>query len=155
MPPGAENRRSITNIEDVVGSAVTLNDPYTTPTHGLPNFQGPIDDASSKASKEDKEDTQSLTETVISKELGEDAVPFKVNWRIYSIFIMLCVITAASASDATSISTALAVITAALHDTAVEAYWAGTSFLISSSVLMPLFASLSHIFGRKRLIFVG
>jgi len=82
-------------------------------------------------------------------------LPFKAGWRVYMIFFTLCIVTLASALDATSLSVALPIIARALNGSAIEAYWAGTSFLISSSVLQPLFASLSHIFGRKPLILFG
>lgn len=43
-------------------------------------------------------------------------------------------------------------IATALHGTATEAFWAGTSFLLASTVFQPTFASLSNIFGRIPLI---
>lgn len=39
-----------------------------------------------------------------------------------------------------------------LHGTAIEAFWAGTGFLLCSTVFQPNVASFSHIFGRKPLI---
>lgn len=36
-----------------------------------------------------------------------------------------------------------------LNGTAIEAFWTGTSFLLTSTVFQPSFASMSHIFGRK------
>ena len=42
-----------------------------------------------------------------------------------------------------------------LHGTAIEAFWSGTSFLITSTVFQPNFASLSDIFGRRSLILVA
>ena len=43
-------------------------------------------------------------------------------------------------------------ISQVLHGTAIQAFWSGTSFLLSSTVFQPTFALLSHIFGRKPLI---
>lgn len=60
-----------------------------------------------------------------------------------------------TALDATSLSVALPVIAADLGGSAIEAFWAGTSFLLTSTVFQPTYASLSHIFGRKPLIFVA
>lgn len=40
-------------------------------------------------------------------------------------------------------------ISTALNGTAVEAFWAGTSFLLTSTVFQPSWASFSHIIGRK------
>lgn len=42
-----------------------------------------------------------------------------------------------------------------LHGTAVEAFWAGTSFLLSATVFQPPWASISHIFGRKPALFAA
>src|SRR5437667_7428702 len=44
------------------------------------------------------------------------------------------------------------IISEKLHGTAIEAFWAGTSFLLSSTVFQPSWALLSHIFGRKPLM---
>lgn len=75
--------------------------------------------------------------------------------RLYIIFLSMCVITLAAALDATSISVALPIIAEKLHGTAIEAFWAGTSFLLCSTVLQPTFASFSSIFGRKSMIMVA
>lgn len=40
----------------------------------------------------------------------------------------------------------------ALKGTAIEAFWAGTSFLFCSTIFQPSFAELSHIFGREPLV---
>lgn len=42
-----------------------------------------------------------------------------------------------------------------LHGTGVEAFWAGTSFLLTATVFQPTFASLSHVFGRKPLLLLA
>lgn len=43
----------------------------------------------------------------------------------------------------------------ALGGTAIEAFWAGTSFLLTSTVFQPVLGSFSHIFGRKPLIYLS
>jgi MFS family permease len=43
----------------------------------------------------------------------------------------------------------------ALGGTALEAFWSGTSFLLTSTVFQPVIGSFSHIFGRKPLIYVS
>lgn len=70
-------------------------------------------------------------------------------------FGSICIITLAVALDATSLAIALPIITGQLHGTAIEAFWAGTSFLITSAVFQPIIAGLSHIFGRKELILLS
>ena len=43
----------------------------------------------------------------------------------------------------------------ALGGSAIEAFWSGTSFLLTSTVFQPVLGSFSHIFGRKALIYVS
>ena len=80
---------------------------------------------------------------------------FKPNYRFYLAFLTLSVITLAAALDATSLSVALPIIASKLHGTAIEAFWSGTSFLLTSTVFQPSYASFSHIFGRKPLVYVA
>ena len=42
----------------------------------------------------------------------------------------------------------LQTLAADLNGTAIESFWTGTSFLLSSAVFQPSIAALSHIFGR-------
>ena len=74
---------------------------------------------------------------------------FKPGTTFYLAFTSLCIITLAAALDATSLSIALPIITESLHGTAIEAFWSGTSFLVTSAVFQPVIASTSHVFGRK------
>ncbi|KAI9680156.1 MAG: hypothetical protein M1829_001393 [Trizodia sp. TS-e1964] len=80
---------------------------------------------------------------------------FNPNWRFYVAFGTLCIITLAAALDATSLSVALPIVADRLQGTAIEAFWSGTSFLLTSTVFQPNFASFSHIFGRKPMILVA
>ncbi|RPB04522.1 MFS general substrate transporter [Choiromyces venosus 120613-1] len=75
--------------------------------------------------------------------------------RMYVVFLTMCIITLAAALDATSLSVALPMMSEKLHGTAIEAFWSGTSFLITATVFQPNFASLSDIFGRRSLILVA
>lgn len=79
---------------------------------------------------------------------------FKPGTRFYLAFASLMLITLMVALDGTSISVALPIITRKLHGDAIQAFWAGTSFLLTSALVQPLIASLSHIFGRRPLVFV-
>jgi MFS family permease len=47
------------------------------------------------------------------------------------------------------------VMARALGGSAIEAFWAGTSFLLTSTVFQPVLGSFSHIFGRKALIYIS
>lgn len=79
----------------------------------------------------------------------EDGQPWRPSRDFILAFSSLSTLTLAVAFDATTLSVALPTISQALHGTALEAFWSGTSFLLSSTVLQPSIASLSNIFGRK------
>ena len=49
----------------------------------------------------------------------------------------------------------LQIVAQELNGTAIEAFWAGTSFLLGSTVFQPTFASLSHAFGRKPILLLS
>ncbi|TVY13331.1 Efflux pump FUS6, partial [Lachnellula arida] len=80
---------------------------------------------------------------------------FNPSFRLVLAFASLSVISLAAALDATSLSVALSVMAAELNGTTVEAFWSGTSFLVTSTVFQPFYVSLSDIFGRKQLILVA
>ncbi|KAF3926324.1 hypothetical protein AA313_de0201265 [Arthrobotrys entomopaga] len=80
------------------------------------------------------------------------APEFKMDLRMLLAFISLMVITLAAALDATIISVALPVMAQKLKGTATEAFWTGTSFLLASTVIQPVFGSFCHIFGRKPML---
>ncbi|ETN37020.1 uncharacterized protein HMPREF1541_08008 [Cyphellophora europaea CBS 101466] len=81
--------------------------------------------------------------------------PWKPTLRLVLAFASLAVLTLMVALDGTSLSVALPTIAEKLQGTALEAFWAGTSFLLASTVFQPTFASLSHIFGRMPVIIVS
>ncbi|KAH6669339.1 major facilitator superfamily domain-containing protein [Halenospora varia] len=86
--------------------------------------------------------------------LEEAKAEFKPGRGFMLAFVSICIITLAAALDATSLSIALPIITDKLHGTAIEAFWAGTSFLLTSAVFQPVIAGLSHVFGRKELVLI-
>ncbi|TVY46196.1 Efflux pump [Lachnellula occidentalis] len=77
---------------------------------------------------------------------------FHPGLRFYAAFGSLLIVTFAAALDATSLSTALPIISQNLNGSAIEAFWAGTSFLLTSTVFQLTFGSLSQTFGRKYLV---
>jgi len=77
--------------------------------------------------------------------------PFEPGLRFYLAFSALATLSLVIALDGTSISVALPVIADELNGTAMEAFWSGTSFLLSCTVFQPVYATFSHIFGRKAL----
>lgn len=82
-------------------------------------------------------------------EIVDGKIVFKPTRALYLAFFAVCTLCLAIAIDSTSLSVALPVISEALHGSALEAFWAGTSFLLASTVLQPTMAALSHLFGRK------
>ena len=87
---------------------------------------------------------------------SEESQPvFQPSRSFLLAFISILIITLAAALDATSLSIALPIFTDKLHGTAIEAFWAGTSFLLTSAVFQPVIAGLSHVFGRKDLIILS
>jgi MFS family permease len=111
-----------------------LSDRTTSP----PNGEATVPDTASAAPSGDGEN---------------NAQEFKPTWRFLLAFMALAIVTLAVALDATTLSVALPIIAEKLHGTAIEAFWSGTSFLLTSTVFQPSFASFSHIFGRKPLVF--
>ena len=82
-------------------------------------------------------------------ELDHGYVKFKPNTKFYLAFVAISSLTLAAALDATSLSIALPALTKDLGGDAIQSFWTGTAFFLASSIIMPIFAALSHIFGRK------
>ncbi|KAF7902270.1 hypothetical protein EAF00_002173 [Botryotinia globosa] len=82
----------------------------------------------------------------------ETKIEFIPSTAFIFAFSSICLMSLAAALDATSLSIALPIITAKLRGSAIEAFWSGTSFLLTSAVSQPVIAGLSHVFGRKELI---
>jgi hypothetical protein len=61
---------------------------------------------------------------------------FKPTYRFWLVFLAFAVLTLMVAIDSTSLSVALSIIAQKLHGTAIEAFWAGTSFLLASTVFV-------------------
>ena len=97
-------------------------------------------------------ESASLSEGNVSPSLTplEEVKPlFQPSRGFLLAFASICIVTLAAALDATSLSIALPIITEKLKGTAIEAFWSGTSFLVTSAVFQPVVAGLSHVFGRK------
>ncbi|KAJ5474154.1 hypothetical protein N7475_003720 [Penicillium sp. IBT 31633x] len=72
----------------------------------------------------------------------------KKTWRFWAVFPALCVTTFLSALDTSILSTALPTI--ALDIEAGELYmWITNSYILSSTVVLPLFGQTANIFGRR------
>ncbi|KAF1980450.1 MFS general substrate transporter, partial [Bimuria novae-zelandiae CBS 107.79] len=70
--------------------------------------------------------------------------------------ISLSIISLMVALDATILVTVLPVSThTSLNGTAIDAFWTGTSYLLSSAVFQPVIASASELFGRQQLLILS
>ncbi|KAJ5767112.1 uncharacterized protein N7511_004728 [Penicillium nucicola] len=74
--------------------------------------------------------------------------PAKKPWQFWAVFPALCMTTFLSALDTSILSTALPTI--ALDINAGESYmWITNSYILSSTVVLPLFGQTANIFGRR------
>ncbi|KAI9376098.1 major facilitator superfamily domain-containing protein [Aspergillus egyptiacus] len=74
--------------------------------------------------------------------------PPKKTWRFWAVFPALCVTTFLAALDTSILSTALPTI--ALDLQAGELYmWITNAYILSSTVVLPLFGQTANIFGRR------
>lgn len=103
---------------------------------------------SSAASTKDSEESHST-------ENSETEPPFRFTLRLGLAFSSICIIVLMAAIDATSVALSLNYIAAALKASAIEVFWAGTSFSICCAVFQPVIGSLSGILGRKHLTFAS
>ncbi|KAG6358659.1 hypothetical protein INS49_012177 [Diaporthe citri] len=110
----------------------------------------PAGDPSSGPSEKSTPNADLSTETA-----GPADVPWKASKRTQLVFASLCVLGLMSALDGTSIGVAVPTIANALHGTAIESWWAGTAFLLSSTVFQPNWVSFSNIFGRRNLFLLS
>lgn len=60
-----------------------------------------------------------------------------------------------TALDAAALAVALPTIASDLHATSIEAFWAGTAFVLSSAACQPLFPAFSNAFGRRLMVMVA
>ncbi|KAI7213260.1 putative MFS transporter [Hortaea werneckii] len=100
-----------------------------------------------------KHDSSVATHQMAEKE--SPPVTFKPGTRFYLAFSALASLSLVVALDGTSISVALPVMAKQLNGSAMDAFWAGTSFLLTSTIFQPIYAAFSHIFGRKEITLVA
>ncbi|XXH01364.1 hypothetical protein Hte_007723 [Hypoxylon texense] len=80
---------------------------------------------------------------------------WKPTKRFILAFGSLLTIVSAVAIESTSLPTALPIMSADLGGTALQAFWSGTGFLLASTVIQPTVASMSHILGRRVMLYVS
>lgn len=122
--PGLLKNVTMTTLETPGASAQANNNNSTAPH---------IEDAASSEKSDSRE--------ALPKGQGDVdayATTFEPGWRFYLAFSSLLVITLMAALDATSLSVAIPKITTALHGSAIEGFWSGTSFLLTSTGMIDI-----------------
>ncbi|KAJ4407042.1 hypothetical protein N0V91_004208 [Didymella pomorum] len=71
------------------------------------------------------------------------------------VMISLSFISLMVALDATVLVTVLPEIAHSLNGTSAEAFWAGTSYLLTSAIFQPVIASISKNFGRQQMLLLS
>ncbi|TKX20081.1 MFS transporter-like protein 140 [Elsinoe australis] len=107
----------------------------------------------------ERESSECKTPMADEAESTDDKDPVGSTWtpspRFKLAWTSICIVALMAALDATSLSVALPQISKATNGTAIEAFWAGTSFLLTSTVFQPILANLSGIFGRKPFVLIA
>ncbi|KAG9203476.1 hypothetical protein G6514_002843 [Epicoccum nigrum] len=71
------------------------------------------------------------------------------------VMVSLSFISLVVALDATVLVTVLPEIAHSLNGTSAEAFWAGTSYLLTSAIFQPVIASISLNFGRQQMLLLS
>ncbi|ETI28304.1 hypothetical protein G647_00753 [Cladophialophora carrionii CBS 160.54] len=69
--------------------------------------------------------------------------------------VSLAIISLVVALDSTILVPVLPVLAIKLNGSAIETFWAGTSYLLASATLQPLTGAMSDIFGRRCLLLIN
>jgi MFS family permease len=72
--------------------------------------------------------------------------------RFRLTILSLCVVTIVGFMDAVIVAACLSAIADDLGGNFVESFWIGTGFLLTQTVTIPIYGTLSDIFGRKWLV---
>jgi Major Facilitator Superfamily len=76
----------------------------------------------------------------------------KKSFHFKLTILSLCIVTIAGSMDAVIVAACLSAIADDLGGNSVESFWIGTSFLLTQTVTIPIYGTLSDVFGRKWLV---
>lgn len=79
---------------------------------------------------------------------------FQHSWRIWTIFLILCMLSFMASIDSTIITTSLPTVTREIGG-AGQYVWIANSYLFACTVPQPLYGQIANIFGRRNPIFVA
>ncbi|KAI1212610.1 major facilitator superfamily domain-containing protein [Annulohypoxylon truncatum] len=84
----------------------------------------------------------------------DESESFKPSWRIWTIFLVLCMLSLMASIDSTIITTSLPTVTREVGG-AGQYVWIANSYLFACTVPQPLYGQIANIFGRRNPLFVA
>ena len=78
----------------------------------------------------------------------EEPTSFQHTWRLWCIFLVLCLLSFISAVDATIVTTSLPTITREVGG-AEQYVWIANAFVFASTAPQPLYGQIANVFGRR------
>ncbi|KAK3690274.1 major facilitator superfamily domain-containing protein [Podospora appendiculata] len=89
------------------------------------------------------------------EEVDDPQAEWKPGPQEYAVMGTLAVISLMVALDATILVSVLPTLAEDFGGTTTDAFWAGTSYLLTCAVCQPFIAALSDIFGRKEMLIIS
>ncbi|KAK8133603.1 hypothetical protein PG984_005615 [Apiospora sp. TS-2023a] len=84
----------------------------------------------------------------------DETAPFKHTWRIWTIFLVLCMLSFMASIDTTVITTSLPTVTREIGG-AGQYVWIANSYLFACTVPQPLYGQIANVFGRRNPLLVA
>ncbi|KAK8880089.1 major facilitator superfamily domain-containing protein [Apiospora arundinis] len=84
----------------------------------------------------------------------DEPASFQHTWRIWTVFLVLCMLSFMASIDSTVITTSLPTITREIGG-AGQYVWIANSYLFACTVPQPLYSQLANIFGRRNPLLVA
>ncbi|KAH7628156.1 major facilitator superfamily domain-containing protein [Sordaria sp. MPI-SDFR-AT-0083] len=105
------------------------------------------------------DDDEEVLVRVLDPSKLEENIPSFEDWKPgkqeLAVMITMAVISLMVALDATILVSVLPTLAEDFGGTSTDAFWAGTSYLLTCAVCQPFIAALSDIFGRKEMLFAS
>ena len=105
------------------------------------------------------DDDEEVLVRVLDPSKLEENIPSYEDWKPgkqeLAVMITMAIISLMVALDATILVSVLPTLAEDFGGTSTDAFWAGTSYLLTCAVCQPFIAALSDIFGRKEMLFAS
>ncbi|KAI1800539.1 MFS general substrate transporter [Daldinia bambusicola] len=95
------------------------------------------------------------TDVDAEAEAADDGTTKKKPLGFYLSFLAINILVLLFSLDATTLAVAIPGIAEELHGSTLESFWAGIAYYLGLVVSLPLFASISDVFGRKPPLYVA